>query len=104
MSGLGLATTRGNENAKNTANLRNSWFFKRDTENGVIIVTANYIGRQSVWSMNCKVNGELVDAHLADDPWDAARKMIDAAILGDDSTDVTVTVTEAEDTPPRVDA
>lgn len=83
-----------------TGPVRNSWFFKRDTEKFCVVVTANYIRTQEMWSMNCKINGELVDACLSDDPWQEAQAMISKAVMLDG--DVTATVTK--DTPPAIPA
>jgi hypothetical protein len=57
--------------------------------------------------MNCKINGELIDAYLSDNPWEAAQAMIEHAILGTVDPAVTteetpVTATVTDDTPPVV--
>lgn len=71
-----------------------SWLIKRTTSDYTIVVTANYIQRQETWSMQCKVNGELIDACLSDEPLAEAGRMIGAAIM--EEADLTVTVKEEE--------
>lgn len=96
---------RGNnhEEARYPVPPRNSYFFKHDTDALCVIVTANWIGRLSTWSLNVKVNGELVDAFLSDDVWKDAKESIQEAIFNSDPVPVTATVTEAE-RPPAVEA
>lgn len=60
---------------------KNTWSIKREIGNLVIVITAYHIPRQEVWSLLCKVNGEITDTLRSVDPLGDATVFIEETIM-----------------------